>query len=108
MSFDNAQIITTRAGSTDGLGRTSGADTTVYSGAADVQEQVVTARTQGGDVYRVGEAQAFAPEPTPAKWSDQEQGDDVTVTWPDGTTQAATVAEAPRRIDTRMVLSYQK
>ena len=107
MSFDDASITTTRAGSTDGLGRTSGSDQTVYSGAADVQEQVITARTRDGAVYRVGEAVAFAPEPTPTGWHDQGQGDDVTVTWPDGSTQAATIAEAPRRIDTRMILSYQ-
>lgn len=108
MSFATATITTTRAGSTDGLGRTSGSDVAVYSGAADVQEAAITARTQGGDVYRVGEAQAFAPEPEPSGWSDQQQGDDVTITWPDGTTQEATIAEAPRRIDTRMVLSYQR
>jgi len=82
-------------------GRPSGTATLVYDGTADVQEGQVTRRTAGGDVYKVGDARAFLP----AAGHGIEAGDAVTITWADGTTQGAIVAET-RRLDDSLVLTY--
>ncbi|MES3628854.1 MAG: DUF6093 family protein [Longimonas sp.] len=76
-------------------------DTTVYDGAADVQEGAVERVDRGGQTFRVGDAEAFLPRRVPGI----DAGQAVTITWADDSTQAATVAEK-RRLDDSLVLTY--
>ena len=107
MSFLNATITTTREPAPDGLGRTTGTATSVFSGAADVQEKRITAQTADGLVYDLGNAQAFPDGEPSAAWLSQEQGDTVAISWTGQGTSTAVISEAPRRLDGRMVLRYQ-
>lgn len=109
MTFDDlatASVTTTRPASEDGLGRASGSDSTVYDGAADVQEETVEQRTRDGTVYVVGEATMFPPGAVTSTWLAQEEGDTVAITFPDGGEKTGTIAKGPRRLDGRVVLSY--
>jgi hypothetical protein len=86
---------------TDGLGRETTPGATVYEGKADVQEGAVERVDRSGQTFRVGDAKVFLPQAEPGI----EDGHAVTITWADGSTQAATVAET-RRLDDSLVLTY--
>ena len=75
--------------------------TTVYDGAADVQEGAVERVDRDGQTFRLGDAEAFLPRPVAAI----EAGQAVTITFTDGSTQEATVSET-RRLDDSLVLTY--
>jgi len=101
MTFFDHDITVTRPAQTDGLGRDTGSDTTVYDGPCEVQEQSVEKRGQEGQVVQVGDAQGFIPDD---EAFDLQAGDTATVTRPDGTTFEATVASTTR-LDQSFVLS---
>jgi hypothetical protein len=102
MDYDATLTITGPAG-TDGLGRTTGSTTAVYDGPADVQEGAVMRRTEDGQAFQLGDAKAFLP--LGESLDGISVGDAATITWADGSTQSATVAET-RRLDGSLVLSY--
>jgi len=104
VSFDQHQIEVTRPENTDGLGRSQGAEETVYDGRADIQEQAVTQASSQGGVVRVGDAEAYLPERADLTI---QTGDNATVTRPDGTTFEATVASVTR-LDKSFVLSKDR
>ena len=107
MKFHQYHLKITRPGdSTDGLGRTtsSGNDTTVYDGNAEVQEQAVRKATQNGNAVTVGDATAWLPDGESLTALGIQQGDAVTVTRPDGSTFEATVATT-KALDDSLVLS---
>jgi len=110
MTFQTYDITITRSGDTrDGLGRTksSGSPTTVYDGNAEVQEQEVTKATQQGNAVKVGDAQGWLPNGESVTQLGIQQGDDVTVTRPDGSTFEATVATT-KPLDDSFVLSKDR
>ena len=94
-------IIVETPPATDGLGRETEPGTTVYDGAADVQEGAVERVDRSGQTFRMGDAEAFLPRPVAAI----EAGQAVTITWADGSTQDATVSET-RRLDDSIILTY--
>jgi hypothetical protein len=102
--FAMHDIVVTRPEDTDGLGRSQGAEQTVYDGRADVQEQAVTQASSQGGVVRVGDAEGFLPEGVDMTI---QAGDNATVTRPDGTTFEATVASVTR-LDKSFVLSKDR
>jgi hypothetical protein len=104
MDFFSYQIEVTRPPDRDGLGRESGAATTVYDGPAEIQEQAVTKQSAEGGTVRVGDAEGWLPNDEPF---DLEPSDLVTVTRPDGTTFEATVADMTR-LDRSFVLSKDR
>ncbi|WP_103021465.1 hypothetical protein [Salinibacter altiplanensis] len=104
MDFFAHHIEVTRPPDRDGLGRESGTATTVYDGPAEIQEQAVKKRGQSGQVVRVGDATGFIPDDEPF---DLQASDVATVTRPDGTTFAATVASVTR-LDQSFVLSKDR
>jgi len=95
------QITVETPPTTDGLGRETASGTTVYDDAADVQEGAVQRVDRSGQTFRVGDANAYLPR----RVSGVEAGQAVTITWADGSTRAATVAET-RRLDDSLVLTY--
>jgi len=110
MTFDQHHILIERTGDTrDGLGRTTSADssTTVYDGNAEIQEQSVSKTTQQGGAVRVGDAQGWLPNGKSITALGVQQGDEATVTRPDGSTFEATVATTTP-IDDSFVLSKDR
>lgn len=95
------QITVETPPATDGLGRETEPGTTVYDGAADVQEGAVERVDRSGQTFRVGDAEAFLPRAVAAI----EAGQAVTITWADDSTQNATVSET-RRLDESIILTY--
>jgi len=102
VSFDQHQIEVARPADTDGLGRSQGTGQTVYDGAAEIQEQVVTQAVPEGGVVRVGDAQGILPDGESV--NEFEPGDTVTVTRPDGSEFEATLAQMTP-LDDSFVLS---
>jgi hypothetical protein len=110
MRFQKHDLHITRSGdTTDGLGQTtsSGSATTVYDGSAEVQEQTVRTATEEGNAVKVGDAEAYLPGTESVTQLGTQQGDDATVTRPDGSTFEATVATV-RPLDDRIVLSKDR
>jgi len=110
MTFEQHHLTITRSGdSRDGLGRTTstGSATSIYDGAAEVQEQEVTKATQEGNAVRIGEATAWLPEGKSLTALGIRQGDQATVTRPDGSTFEATVASTTP-LDDSLVLSKDR
>jgi len=108
--FQQHHIKITRSGDTrDGLGRTQsqGPASTVYEGAVEVQEQTVRKTTEQGNAVKVGEATAFLPDGEGLTHLGIQQGDDCTVTRPDGSTFEATVATTTP-LDDSFVLSKDR
>lgn len=103
MTGYDATLTLERPPDPDGLGRSTGTAEAVYDGPADVQEGGVTRRTEGGQAFRIGDAKTFLPDGESV--AAVQQQDTGTVTWPDGSTQAVTVAEM-RRLDETIVLTY--
>ena len=102
MALDYPQTITVESPpETNGLGRVTSPGTTVYEDKADVQEGSVERTSRSGQTFRVGDAKVFLAR----RVTDIADGYAVTITWADGTTQAATVAET-RRLDDSLVLTY--
>lgn len=95
------QIAVETPPTSDGLGRETSPGTTVYEGAADVQEGAVQRVDRSGQTFRVGDAAAYLPRRVPGI----QPGQAATITWADGSTQAATVSEK-RRLDDSLVLTY--
>lgn len=87
----------------DGLGRPEGEAALVYEGPAHVTEGAVLRRTRDGQAFKVGDGEGIVPSEQPA--SEFRPGDEVTVTWEDGSEQKATIAETSRPGNT-FVLSY--
>jgi len=110
MKFNQYHVLIERSGdTTDGLGRTtsSGSAQTIYDGNAEVQEQEVTKRTQQGNAVKVGDGKGWLPGGESITDLGIQQGDDVTVTRPDGSTFEATVTTT-KPLDDSFVLSKDR
>jgi len=104
IDFYSYQIKVTRPASQDGLGRSTGSATTLYSGPAEIHEQAVEKHGQNGQVVETGDAKGWIPDDEPF---DLQASDEVTVTRPDGSTFEATVASVTR-LDQSFILSKDR
>lgn len=87
----------------DGIGRPEGEPALIYEGPAHITEGAVLRRSRDGQTFRVGDAEGVVPSTQPV--TEFRPGDEVTVTWEDGSEGEATIAETSRP-DNTFVLSY--